>query len=410
MISFEQENELKARIKVVGIGGGGGNAINTMIVAGLGGVDFISANTDAQALDVNQAPTKIHLGERGLGAGADPSVGRSATEDSYERIREQLEGADMVFVTAGLGGGTGTGGAPVVAQIAKSLGALTVAVVTKPFLFEGAVRMRQAEQGIDELHDVVDTLITIPNDRLLKIAGPSTRMRDAFRLADEVLLNAVQGISDLITVHGMINLDFADVRTIMSEMGMALMGTGRASGEDRATAAAQAAISNPLLEDLSVRGARGVLINITGGSDMTLHEVNEAMALVREEVHEDANIIFGHVIDESMEDEVRVTVIATGLSDGSRIGRIHRIGATEKPAFENVTPLHPPLRPPVQELAPRTAEKPKAPPVPSSGPSLEDFAEATTGGTLTDDNFLSPFEEEFDVPAFIRRRDQEHVG
>ncbi len=403
MISFEQENDLKARIKVVGIGGGGGNAINTMIVAGLGGVDFISANTDAQALQMNQAPTKIHLGDRGLGAGADPSVGFASTEDSAERIREQLEGADMVFVTAGLGGGTGTGGAPVVARIAKELGALTVAVVTKPFQFEGAVRMRQAEQGIDALHDVVDTLITIPNDRLLKIASATTRMQDAFRLADEVLLNAVQGISDLITVHGMINLDFADVRTIMSEMGMALMGTGRASGEGRAVAAAQAAISNPLLEDLSVRGARGVLINITGGSEMTLHEVNEAMALVREEVHEDANIIFGHVIDENMGDEVRVTVIATGLSDGSRIGRIQGIDRNASSPFGNVTPLHPPLRAPAPEPAAPASEAPRSEPASPAASSLEDFAEVTTSGGLTDDGFLSPFEEEYDVPAFIRR-------
>lgn len=403
MISFEQENDLKARIKVVGIGGGGGNAINTMIVAGLGGVDFISANTDAQALQMSQAPTKIHLGERGLGAGADPSVGFAATEDSAERIREQIQGADMVFVTAGLGGGTGTGGAPVVARIAKDLGALTVAVVTKPFEFEGAVRMRQAEQGIDALHDVVDTLITIPNERLLKIASATTRMQDAFRLADEVLLNAVQGISDLITVHGMINLDFADVRTIMSEMGMALMGTGRASGEGRAVAAAQAAISNPLLEDLSVRGARGVLINITGGSEMTLHEVNEAMALVREEVHEDANIIFGHVIDENMGEEVRVTVIATGLSDGSRIGRIQGIDRNASSLFGNVTPLHPPLRTPAPEPAAPAPEAPRSEPASTAASSLEDFAEVTTSGGLADDGFLSPFEEEYDVPAFIRR-------
>jgi len=298
-----------------------------------------------------------------------------------------LSGADMVFVTAGLGGGTGTGGAPIVAEVAKELGALTVAVVTKPFIFEGAVRKRQAEQGIDSLHDVVDTLITIPNDRLLQMAGRDTTMTEAFRIADDVLLNAVQGISDLITVHGIINLDFADVRTIMSEMGMALMGTGRATGEDRAIRAAQAAISNPLLEELSIKGARGVLVNITGGPDMKLHEANEAVSLIHEEAHEEANIIFGSVVQESLADEIRVTVIATGLSDASRVRR--KASITE--SFENVTPIRLPLREPASPESLTEATTLEAPPR---------AAKLEMNGT---DDFVSPFEEEYDVPAFIRR-------
>ncbi|MCP4007106.1 MAG: cell division protein FtsZ [bacterium] len=378
MIEFEQDEELHAKIKVVGVGGAGGNAINTMIRANLGGVDFVVANTDAQALDQNLASTKIHLGDRGLGAGANPGIGRMAAEESRDRLREELEGADMVFVTAGMGGGTGTGAAPIIAEIAKELEALTVAVVTKPFLFEGAVRGRQAETGADALHDVVDTLITIPNDRLLAMAGKGTAMTDAFRMADDVLLNAVQGISDLITVHGMINLDFADVRTIMNEMGMALMGTGRGTGENRAVIAAQAAISNPLLEDVNIKGAHGVLINVTGGPDMTLHEVNEAMSLVREEAADDANIIFGSVVQDEMKDEVCVTVIATGLSD-----RRARSRAADRPS--NVTELHPQQQ----------AREPE---------NAEELAETTQSAVGSEPDFLSPFEEEFDVPAFIRRR------
>jgi cell division protein FtsZ len=378
MIQFDSEREPRAQIKVVGVGGGGGNAINTMIRAGLGGVEFLSANTDAQALAMSLSPVKVQLGERGLGAGADPSTGRKCAEEGRERLQEHLAAADMVFVTCGLGGGTGTGAAPIVAQVAKEAGALTVAVVTKPFTFEGSVRRRQAEEGIDALHDVVDTLITIPNDRLLQMVTRATALTDAFRLVDDVLLNAVQGISDLITVHGMINLDFADVRAVMNEMGMALMGTGKARGENRAVVAAQAAISNPLLEELSIQGARGVLINITGGADMTLHEVHEAASLVREQAHEDANIIFGSVVHESAADEVRVTVIATGLEDRDRLRRQR----PEPIAMGNVTPL----RPPVREEAPGALAA--DPPV-----------SAQAAGT----DFLSPFEEELDVPAFIRR-------
>jgi cell division protein FtsZ len=310
--------QLGARIKVVGVGGGGGNAVNTMIAAGLQGVDFMTANTDAQALKANLASVKLQLGTaftKGLGAGGNPEVGRKAATEDLERIREMLTGADMVFVTAGMGGGTGTGGAPVVARVARELGALTVGVVTKPFHFEGKKRGRQAEEGMRELKANVDTLIAIPNQRLLAVAGRNMSILETFKKADDVLLQAVRGISDLITVHGLINLDFNDVRTIMSEMGMALMGAAVASGEDRAVEAAQKAISSPLLEDVSIQGARGVLINITGGPDLTIHEVNEAATLIQEEADDEANIIFGAVIDESLHDQIRITVIATGFGE-----------------------------------------------------------------------------------------------
>ncbi len=302
-----------ACIKVIGMGGGGGNAVNTMIASALRGVEFVVANTDAQALANNQAAVKLQLGEKGLGAGAKPEVGRAATEARADYIRELLTGADMVFVTAGMGGGTGTGGAPVVGRLAREVGALSVGVVTKPFDFEGKRRMRQAEEGIAELKEAVDTLIVIPNQRLLATAARHTSMLEAFRRADDILLQAVRGISDLVTVHGLINLDFADVRTIMCEMGMASMGSGTASGENRAIEAAQKAIQSPLLEDMSIRGAKGVLINITGSADLALHEVNDASTLIQAEAHEDANIIFGAVIDECMGDEMRITVIATGF-------------------------------------------------------------------------------------------------
>ncbi len=315
-----------ARIKVVGVGGGGGNAVNTMIAAGLPGVDFIAANTDAQALKANLAPIKLQLGDkltRGLGAGGNPEVGRRAAQEDVERLRECLADADMIFITAGMGGGTGTGAAPIIAKVAKELGSLTVGVVTKPFTFEGKRRMKQADDGMKELKSSVDTLIAIPNQRLLSVAGRNSSILETFKKADDVLLQAVRGISDLITVHGLINLDFADVRTIMSEMGMAMMGAAIAQGENRAVEAAQKAVSSPLLEEVSIQGARGVLINITGGPDLSLHEVNEAATLIQEEADDDANIIFGAVIDESMGDEVRITVIATGFGE--------QPGAAEKP-------------------------------------------------------------------------------
>jgi len=314
-------SENSARIKVIGVGGGGGNAINTMISYSLRGVDFIIANTDAQALGVSSSPNKIQMGmqiTKGLGAGSNPEIGKKSALESRDQIQQYLEGADMIFITAGLGGGTGTGAAPVIAEIARESGALTVAVVTKPFQFEGKKRNTQAEDGIAQLRDVVDTLIVVPNQRLLSLGGRNLSLLDAFKKADDILYQAVKGISDLITVPGLINLDFADVKNIMSSMGMALMGTGTASGENRAVEAAQKAISSPLLEDNTIQGARGILLNITGGSDLSLYEVNEASSLIQAEAHEDANIIFGTVIDETMGDEIRITVIATGFDDGMR--------------------------------------------------------------------------------------------
>jgi cell division protein FtsZ len=317
MLEFESNGmDTQARIKVIGVGGGGGNAIDTMITNRMAGVDFVAANTDVQALAKNKAPLKLQIGAEltaGLGAGANPEVGRQAALEDREQIEALLHGSDMVFITAGMGGGTGTGAAPVIAEIARSMGALTVGVVTKPFFFEGNRRRRQAEEGIASLKAAVDTLITIPNQRLLSITDPQTTMLDAFKKADEVLLNAVRGISDLITIDGHINVDFADVKTIMREQGMALMGTGRASGEKRAIEAAHQAVSSPLLEDVTIDGATGILINITGGSNLTLHEVNAAATLIQEAAHEDANIIFGSVISDNMRDEVVITVIATGF-------------------------------------------------------------------------------------------------
>jgi cell division protein FtsZ len=401
LLEFEDTASHRAVIKVVGCGGGGGNALNNMVVSGLAGVDFIAANTDAQALQHNLAPIKVQLGgevTRGLGCGADPLKGRESALEVRERLREAFVGTDMVFVTAGLGGGTGTGAAPIVAEVAKEAGALTVGVVTKPFMFEGKVRMRHAERGLEELHRVVDTVITIPNQRLLALAGKGTAMRDAFKLADDVLFNAVRGISDLITIHGLINLDFADVRTIMNEMGVALMGTGTAAGDERAEDAARMAISSPLLEDLSIDGAHGVLINITGGSDLSLFEVNEASTLIQEAAHEDANIIFGAVIDDSMpEGEMRVTVIATGLvDDRMRRGRDDSASEIER---GNVTPLR--REPPAAEPAPISAEtRSESIPVTVPGPDVAEPAPAAG----QDESFVSPFEDELDVPTFLRRQ------
>jgi len=309
-----------AVIKVVGVGGGGTNAVNRMVDAGLSGVEFIAVNTDAQALMVCDADVKIHIGSaatRGLGAGADPAVGLAAAQESRDELKEALKGADMIFVTAGEGGGTGTGGAPVVAELGRELGALTVGVVTKPFGFEGRKRSQQAEQGIESLRDRLETLIVIENDRLLQVVEKQTSVVDAFRMADDVLRQGVQGITDLITVPGLVNLDFADVRTIMREAGSALMGIGVASGDNRAAEAARAAVSSPLLES-SIEGATGVLLNITGGPDIGLFEVNEAAEVVTSAADVNANVIFGAVIDETLGDEVRVTVIATGFGGGRR--------------------------------------------------------------------------------------------
>ncbi|MEN6375027.1 MAG: cell division protein FtsZ [Smithella sp.] len=311
-------NENSAKIKVIGVGGGGSNAVNTMISYSLRGVDFIVANTDVQALGASASSVKVQIGAettKGLGAGSNPEIGKKSALESRDQLREYLEGADMIFVTAGLGGGTGTGAAPVIAEIARECNALTVAVVTKPFQFEGKKRNMQAEEGIALLRDTVDTLIVVPNQRLLSLGGRNLSLLEAFKKADDILYQAVKGISDLIIIPGLINLDFADVKNVMSNMGMALMGTGIASGENRAVEAAQRAISSPLLEDNTIQGAHGILLNITGGPDISLYEINEASSLIQAEAHEDANIIFGTVIDEDMSDEIRITVIATGFDD-----------------------------------------------------------------------------------------------
>ncbi|VAV83257.1 Cell division protein FtsZ [hydrothermal vent metagenome] len=311
-----------ARIKVIGVGGCGGNAVDTMILSGLEGVDFVTSNTDSQALISSLADFKVQLGSeltKGLGAGANPDVGRNAAIESREQLVEICSDADMIFIAAGMGGGTGTGGAPIVAEVARECGALVVGVVTKPFGFEGARKAAVAEEGLKNLKEVVDTVITIPNQRLLSIASKNTSLADAFKKADDVLFQAVKGISDVITVPGLVNVDFADVKTIMSEMGRALMGSGLAMGENRGLEAARQAISSPLLEDISIKGARGVLINVTGSSDLTLTDMNDASTLVHEEAHPDANIIIGAVIDETMGDEVRVTVIATGFGEAGEI-------------------------------------------------------------------------------------------
>jgi cell division protein FtsZ len=357
------ENQLTANIKVIGVGGGGGNAVNRMIQAGIKGVEFLVCNTDVQAMRASSAPIKIQIGAKltkGLGAGANPEIGKQAALEDTDRILEALSGADMIFITTGMGGGTGTGAAPIIASLAAELGSLTVAVVTKPFAFEGKRRRVQAEQGIRALRDTVDTLITIPNERLLNFVERATSLGDAFKIADDILRQAVQGISDLITVPGEINLDFADVKTIMHGMGMALMGTGVSSGEHRAVEAAQRAISSPLLEEASIEGAKGVLINITGGPDMTLFEVHEAASIIQEAADEEANIIFGTVIDPKMKDEVKVTVIATGF-DAATKGFLNTRGEQLAPP-PRPHPPHPHAPAPAPRTVAASHEVPHDPP------------------------------------------------
>jgi cell division protein FtsZ len=332
-LTLDPESRLGAKIKVIGVGGGGSNAVSRMVANGLEGVEFIVANTDAQALGQNPAAVKIQIGQKltkGLGAGADPNIGREAALEDTDTLIQALAGADMIFVTAGLGGGTGTGAAPVIASLASELGALTVAVVTKPFKFEGKKRAHHGEEGLDALRECVDTVITIPNERLLAIVDRQTSLTDSFELADDVLRQAIQGISDLILVPGLINLDFADVKTIMSGMGCAMMGTGVGEGDNRAMQAAQKAVSSPLLEDGTVNGARGVIINVTGGPDLSLMEVNEASCVIQEAAHEDANIIFGAVVDPKLAGKIKITVIATGFDRGNR-ARAVRSTAVQTP-------------------------------------------------------------------------------
>ncbi len=396
-LTLDTEVRAGARIKVVGIGGGGSNAVNRMVRTGLSGVEFIVANTDLQALQQSPAPTKIQIGgklTKGLGAGADPNVGRNAALEDTDKLIEVLDGADMVFVTTGLGGGTGTGAAPVIASLATELGALTIAVVTRPFKFEGRRRASQAERGLAELRDCVDTVITIPNERLLATIDRRTPLPDAFAAADDILRQAIQGISDLILVPGLINLDFADVKTIMSGMGFAIMGTGVADGEDRAMEAANRAISSPLLEDASVRGARGVIINVTGGSDISLLEVSEASSIIQEAAHEDANIIFGAVVDPTMQGQIKITVIATGFD---RPEMASRGSASQTPVELNQYHGWQPEVPAAEPVAGRVSivrrpaiELPSA----SRAGSLALDIDLATGT----DGAASPI----DVPAFLR--------
>ncbi|MCX6078766.1 MAG: cell division protein FtsZ [Chloroflexi bacterium] len=395
--------ETFARIKVVGVGGGGCNAVNRMIIEGIQGVEFVAINTDAQALLLAKAPTKVRIGDkltRGLGAGGNPEVGRKSAEETAEELYSVLKGADMVFVTAGLGGGTGTGAAPIVAQIAKECGALTIGVVTRPFTFEGGRRMQSAESGMEMLKEHADTLIVIPNDRLLQIVDKKASLSDAFRMADDVLRQGIQGISELITVPGLINLDFADVKAIMSEGGAALMAVGHAEGDDRARLAAEQAISSQLL-DITIDGARGVLFNVTGGPNMTLFEVNQAAAIIRETAHPDVNMIFGAVIDPNMGDEIRITVIATGFERASMrpsivAQRPQTNNNRQQPDRQQPTPAAP--RPqPVQNMPqeqrgyePSTLSAP--PSVPPANINPPEFKPQPS------------YQEDLDIPTFLRNR------
>ncbi len=440
MFELEDNTSLGANIKVIGVGGGGGNAISTMIEGGLSGVEFIVANTDSQALESNKAPGKIQLGSeltRGLGAGANPEIGKRSAIESYNDIVEKLEGSDMVFVTAGMGGGTGTGGAPVIAKIARELGALTIGVVTRPFMFEGKKRQKHADGGIAELKENVDSLIVIPNQKLLSISSERTSLLDTFKRADEVLLQAVKGISDLINKRGLINLDFADIRTVMASKGMSIMGTGIASGDNRSIEAANEAISSPLLENVNIEGSTGIIINVTGGPDLSLYEVNEASMLITDAAHEDAEIIFGAVIDEQMGDEIRVTVIATGFGEQQQeqiypTQRMVQQEMQQPPAQQNIqqeqvlSEMPPvPEAPRVPEAAPKGQEKPlprdillakvkayresqttqseSANPEQLSMNVEEDPLEAAR--KLAQEVAKSPYDSQsLDVPAYIRRQ------
>jgi len=409
-ISFNEEARNDAKIKVIGVGGGGGNAVNRMIDAGMEGIEFVAANTDLQALRMSRAPVKIQLGVKltnGLGAGASPEIGRKAALEDSDKIIEALEGADMVFVTTGLGGGTGTGAAPIIASLASEMGALTVAVVTKPFAFEGKRRMQQAERGVSELMESVDTTIVIPNEKLLAVAQDAGFF-ESFRVADDILRQGVQGISDIITIPGIINRDFADVKAIMAGMGYAVMGTATASGTRRATEAAQKAIASPLLEAGAIDGARGILINITGSASLKLAEVQEACTIIQSAAHEDANIIFGAVLDEKMKDTVKITVIATGFKDGDGVRRrreethasftISRDTVSRSPALQDMD---------MDDFAEPVADpEPPAPPrVMEQGPQQEvTVTEPVSLDTMRNAIIANFEQEDLDVPAFMRKR------
>ncbi len=419
----DEQQEYQARIKVIGCGGSGGNAVNTMINFGLEGVEFIVVNTDAQALNGNAAPTKLNIGgavTRGLGAGADPERGRKAAMEDHQRIKELISGADMVFICAGMGGGTGTGAAPVIAQLAREEGALTVGVVTKPFLFEGRQRSRRAELGLAQLTENVDTLITIPNQKLLMLGEEDLSFIDAFRKADEVLFQAVKGISDLITQNGIVNVDFADVKTVMNNMGRALMGTGIAKGNNRARLAAEMAISSPLLDDISVDGATGVLINIVGGPDLKMREIQEAASLVQEQAHEDANIIFGASIDEALGENVKVTVIATGFDTIERMASMNESARVSIAAPQTVQSVQYAPAPQQHMAHPAQAQRPVFQQAPMSRPSEHAPAFSSRRIPAPQDARIVPastrvparerassnfpaFDTDWDVPAFQRK-------
>jgi cell division protein FtsZ len=410
-LKLDDESRAGARIKVIGVGGGGSNAVNRMVAAGFEGVEFIVANTDLQAIRQSAAPVKLQIGgklTRGLGAGADPNIGRQAALEDTEKLIEALDGADMVFVTTGLGGGTGTGAAPVIASLASELGALTIAVVTKPFKFEGKKRLTQSERGLEELRECVDTVITIPNERLLATIARHTSVNDAFASADDVLRQAIQGISDLILVPGLINLDFADVKTIMAGMGLAIMGTGLSEGENRAMNAANAAISSPLLEDASVKGARGVIINVTGGTDLSLIEVSEASSIIQEAAHEDANIIFGAVVDPKMEGRVKITVIATGFD---RPGAVRAPAASAVQTPVDLTAYAAWKQEPAERIAVNGGSRPvtftRRPvlDLPLAAPLAMTDAGDEAGDPISPGAEFEPVSP-LDVPAFLRRQSE----
>lgn len=414
MFSYVESDDKSAKIKVIGVGGAGGNAINNMIDSDLRGVNFIVANTDAQALEISKAPLKLKIGDKlteGLGAGANPQIGREAALENAEAIRNALKDSHMVFITAGFGGGTGTGAAPVIADICKELGALTVAVVSKPFSFEGRKRLRQAEEGLEIIKEVADTVITIPNDRLRGLASKNATMVDMFRKADEVLLHSVKGITDLILMPGLVNLDFADVKTTMEKAGMAIMGIGIASGENRAIEAAERAISHPLLEDLSIEGAKGVLMNISSTSDLTMEEMTEASERIYSEVGEDADIIWGTVVDEGLGDEIRVTVIATGIGGGAehiapeRQPRNYRQGRQIRGTRSIRNETRQPPRRPMKDIS----HKPKRKPVDYDEPAflrktnrVDETREAEYPAAGYEDNNVD--HEDLDIPTFLRRK------
>jgi cell division protein FtsZ len=419
-IQFNEDPRTNAKIKVIGVGGGGGNAVNRMICAGVEGVEFVVANTDLQALQMSRAPVKIQLGTKltnGLGAGANPEIGRRGALEDADKIIEALEGADMVFVTTGLGGGTGTGAAPIIASLASEMGALTVAVVTKPFAFEGRRRMAQAERGLAELIDSIDTTIVIPNEKLLAVAQ-NAGFFESFRIADDILRQAVQGISDIITIPGIINRDFADVKTIMAGMGYAVMGTAVAKGERRATDAAQAAISSPLLEAGAIDGARGILINVTGSSSLKLAEVNEASTIIQSAAHEDANIIFGAVQDEKMKDDLKITVIATGFKNDVPARKDRTVNAAQAAISTARTASAYQVQQPA--TVPRVVNGTHIPHVPHGSQATTHAAQAAHAvsptrvamparenpnlATMTDSIRSAVEQDDLDVPAFIRKR------